>query len=392
MYYNDESTTTNTSSTTEFPSLNRYQHELLSRIISLTPTTTPSPWTDLLAYYEQVLGEEGLSIRDQDNKDVAICYAALLKLGWQSGTTWRQKWETIYANSPPTTVGDKSYPTQGEEGSSSDSREGITLQDATQARITALKAQLAGLTRNTPFTSTPAQTLTRNRPDDGLLPLSTSSLSTTPARRTFLVRSPKVDYGGSSSDESSTPARARPTFVSSNYHHDSINRSRATLSAPPQSTPSPSAVRPSIIPESLPSPQLMRMENEVMAIKELNWKRVAFEKWESSLRLHEASESRSTLAYEMLLSRKAVSRWRQRTEVVLIMQENAELFDQEIQARGTAKLFRNWKHRIQDNRRVEWEDRIQLAWEAFRVNSRKRVLRNCFEVRSLFSVRPSLFN
>ncbi|ORY89358.1 hypothetical protein BCR35DRAFT_350358 [Leucosporidium creatinivorum] len=413
----DASASFTTSSLSEpFPALSPSQYATLERVVAALPSGARN-WADFEETYKQL----GL---DEDEY-----YPLCLKLTFERGNDWREKWETAKA----------SLEERGITGDSRDERGTARPTDSSKRRsgggFDVLKARVDQVTsaspRRPPSAASPAPPAVTPRSTYTSRPRTTPTTNPTPRTsrptRPFLVEtanghSSSDDYVGVPSlaariarpwDERTAPILPSPRAEDNLIYSATGARREKHSSLPPlasssspivhssrplptpartpsahpflasrmHSTSSPKPASPSFAPPPTPHSISLPTALELRAdsFRRLSLLSLSWYNWRTRLSFLQTRQDNLDAARTVVLSRWVINRWREKLARVKELNRRGEIVKI---ARRDALLkgaFQTWKSKVEDRRRQEWEAGLRGAWDLVRGRWKDKARRECFQ-------------
>lgn len=412
----DASASFTTSSLSEpFPALSLSQYATLERVVAALPLGARN-WADFEDTYKQL----GV---DEDEY-----YPLCLKLTFERGSDWREKWETAKASLEERGTAGDSREVRGtaRPNNSSRSAGGFDVLKARVDQITSASPGRPPSAAPAAPTTTPRSTYTsRTR----MTPAANPSPRASRPSRPFLVEtanghSSSDDYVGVPSpapritkfrDERTAPILPTPrpddspllstTGGARREKHSSLpplpsssspilhsSRPLPTLNRTPtahpflasriHSTSSPKPASPSFAPPptphsvSLPSALELRADSfRRLSLLSLSWYT-----WRTRLSYLQTRQDNLDAARRVVLSRWAINRWREKLTRVKELERQVEIVKMAKRDALLKGAFQTWKSKVENRRRQEWEAGLRGAWDLVRGRWKHTAKRECFQV------------
>lgn len=336
-----------------FPLISAQQYASLECVVNSLP-----PGASSWAAFEDVF--------DSLNVDQDELYPLCLKLTFERGLDWKDKWNNAKASLQErgARFDQVEGPAEGHAGSRHARRRSVGGLDVLKARLDQVTEigipirQASPPLNRTPRVHRPERP--RSTPPGSLAHGRARPAASAQPRREFLVSG---GQGYSSSDDYvGVPSRRHSRVPASDYPNPMIDSPQIRMAA---QTP----VRSSAL--DIRADTFRRLS--LLSMTYYNWRtRVA--------RQHER-EAQIVVARAAVLQRWTLQRWRTQLNRVTDLARTAATFRQQATEPLTrARAFQRWKKRVEGRRRAEWEAGLREAWEVVRTGWKEKTRRACLTV------------
>lgn len=408
-------TSTTTSFTTSslsdpFPLVSHEQYATLERVVAALPLGARN-WADFEETYK-LLGV------DEDEY-----YPLCLKLTFERGHDWREKWSTAKASLEErgvTFAADVQGRQAVEPSSSRKSARGFDLLKAKVDQVTTTapssrrplpaaapattpRAAYPSRTRSTPHNDpTPrasrptrpflVETANGNSSSDDYVGVPSSAPRTTPRHRDEHTAPILPQAPAQRSPLLSTTATARrekhsslpplpsdssprlPTHTRTTSSHPLL--SQRINSVTPVAPSAPFAPPPTPYSVALPTP----LEQRAIAFRRVSLLSLSWYNWRQRLAFLRTRSENLDAARRVVLARWVVVWWREKLARVQQLESLVEKVVRERQGAVKRGAFAVWKGKVEERRRAEWEAGLRGAWEIVRGKWKEKARRECFQV------------